>query len=223
MAVTVVTGAPFSGKGRFVRDEIERRETEDGELGLLSVDFTALYAALVPGVQSSFRDESVSASGAPRLTGYVYEVLVAQVAARELSGYVTTNSPRRAVQLAERLGGTILEVRASIEQIVDRAEAHMTMLRSNVPRADRARAVGGCREAAVTYLRESPELVGKAREVTRKGNQWEVGGTRLPFDRAAFERGLTPRGRAVRDTLIAEGHADPTPTDILRRLLADRE
>ena len=42
MPIIVVTGAPFSGKGQYVRDEIARRET-DGELGIVSVDFTAIY------------------------------------------------------------------------------------------------------------------------------------------------------------------------------------
>ena len=95
MPITVVTGPPFAGKGRFVRDEIERRE-QDGELGLISVDFTALYGAVVPGVQSSFRDPAVSDSGSPRLVSYLYEVAVTEAAARELSGYVTTNSARGA-------------------------------------------------------------------------------------------------------------------------------
>ena len=222
MAITVVTGPPFAGKGRFVRDEIERRETEGGELGLVDIDYTALFAALAPGAQSSFRDDAVSDSGAPRLVGYLYEVAVTQAAARELSGYVTTNSPQRAVRLAERVGGLILEVTATIEEVADRAEAHMTTLRRRVPRARRDRAVGGCRGAAVTYLREAPALVGRAREVTRRGSGWEVGATRQAFDRAAFERGLTARGRAARDELIAEGRTDWTPADILARLLRDR-
>ena len=58
MPIVVVTGAPFSGKGQFVRDEIERRE-QDGELGLISIDYTALYSSVVPGEQSSFRDDAV--------------------------------------------------------------------------------------------------------------------------------------------------------------------
>ena len=222
MPVTVVTGAPFSGKGQFVRDEIERRE-QDGELGLVDVDFTALYSALVPGAQSAFRDEAVSDSGSPRFVGYIYEVAIAQIAQRELSGYVTTNSPRRALQITERLGASLLDVPVSIEQIADRAESHMASLRRGVPRAARAKAVGRCRDAAVSYLREVPALVGRAREVTRRGNQWEVGGTRQAFDRAAFERGLTPGGRAVRDQLVAEGIAEPTPAEILSRLLRDRD
>ena len=57
----VVTGAPFSGKGQFVRSEIARRE-RDGELGLLLIGFTELYSAVVPGIQSSYRDENVTAT-----------------------------------------------------------------------------------------------------------------------------------------------------------------
>ena len=53
MAIEVVTGPPFAGKAAFVRAEIARRE-QAGELGLVMVDYTALYSALVPGVQSSY-------------------------------------------------------------------------------------------------------------------------------------------------------------------------
>ena len=218
MPIVVVTGAPFSGKGQFVRDEIERRET-DGELGLISIDFTAIYTAITPGEQSSFRDDAVSDTGAPRLAGYVFAVLLAALKDRELSGYVSTPSPRRALEIADTAGAPILDIAASIDQIGVRINTHMSDLQKTVARATRARTVGRCRKAATSYLRNEHVLVGKARTVTREGDRYRVGARKLPFDRAAFERGLTARGRAARDELIAAGTPDPTPADILTLLL----
>ena len=115
MPITVVTGPPFSGKGQFIRDEIERRET-GGELGLISVDFTAIYSAITPGDQSSFRDEAVSDTGAPRLAGYLFAVLLTALLDRELSGYVSTPSPARALEIADKAGAPILDIAASVDQ-----------------------------------------------------------------------------------------------------------
>ena len=50
MAVEVVTSAPFGGKGMYARAEVERRE-EGGELGLIVIDWSRLFAALYPGIQ----------------------------------------------------------------------------------------------------------------------------------------------------------------------------
>ena len=218
MPIVVVTGPPFSGKGQFVRDEIERRET-DGELGLISVDYSAIYSAITPGVQSSFRDETVSDTGAPRLAGYLFAVMLTALLDRELSGYVSTPSPRRALEIADTAGAPILDIAASVDQIATRINTHMSDLSRTVPRATRARTGGRCRTAATAYLKNEHVLVGKARTVTRRGTRWKVGAPKLPFDRAAFERGLTARGRAARDELIAAGHADPTPADILSALV----
>ena len=220
--IIVVTGSPFSGKGRFVRDAIERREESDGALGLVSVDYTAIYSALVPGVQSSFRDQAVSDSGAPRLAGYVAQVAIGQLAERELRGYVTTNSPAQALVLADRLEAEVLVVESSVEEIADRTEDHMRSLSRSVSRASRVRSVGRCRRAVLSYLNEEPQLVGKARTVTRSGSGWTVGGAKKPFDRALWERGLTPGGRATLDELVAEGVAEPSPADVMARLLRDR-
>ena len=218
--LAVVTGAPFSGKGRFVRSEIARRE-QAGELGLIVVDYTALYSAFFPGVQSSFRDEAVSDSGAPRLAAHIYEAAVAAVVAREIRGYVTTNSPRAAVALADRLGGApLFDVEVHMSVLADRAEDHMAELRRFVPRAMRSVAVGRCRRSIQTYINESPRLVGRARVVSRSsGSGFTVGGVRRPFDRALWERGLTPRGRSVLADLVAEGIEEPTPTQVMGRLL----
>ena len=222
MPLQIVTGSAFSGKGRFVISEIERREEADGALGLVMVDYTRLYTALVPGVQSSFRDEAVSDTGAPRLVGYLAQGAIAQVAERELSGYVTTNSPRQALELAGRLEAEILVVESSVEEIADRAEDHLRQLSRSVARASRVRSVGRCRRAVLDYLRDDEQLVGKARVVRRSGAGYTVGGVKRPFDRALWERGLTPGGRATLDELVAEGVAEPTPADVMARLLRDR-
>ena len=221
MPITVVTGAAFSGKGQFVRDEIARRET-DGELGLISVDFTSLYTAIVPGEQSSFRDEAVSDTGAPRFAGYAFAVLVAALKDRELSGYVSVPSPKRALEIADKAGAPIVDIAASVDEIAGRIKVHMRDLQKTVPRATRDRSRGRCRKAAVLYFRDEHRLVGRASVATKRGNRWRVGERKQPFDRAAFERGLTPAGRLARADLVGEGIVDPTPADVLSRLLSER-
>ena len=220
--IIVAVGSPFAGKSRFVASEIERREEVDGALGLVAVDFTSLYSALTPGAQSAFRDEAVSNTGAPRLAGYVYQVVVGQVAERELAGYVLTNSPSQALALADRLQAEVLALEVGVEEIADRTETHMRQLSRSVARASRVRSVGRCRRAALSYLREEEQLVGKARTVTRSGSGWTVGGVKKPFDRELWERGLTPAGRSTLQVLIDEGNATPSPSDLMARLLTDR-
>ena len=220
MAIEVVTGAPFSGKGQFVRDEIARREAE-GELGLVNLDYTAIYAALVPGVESSLRDGPVSDTGAPRLVAFAYEVLLSAVGDRELSGYVTTNSPRKAVDVGDLLRVPVLNVEAKEVEIAERTFRHLQRIERAV-----ARGAGGnmsrCQRAILGYLNEAPKLVGRAREVTRVNGAWTRGGVKPQFDRALWERGLTPQGRAVLDELVSEGLPEPSPTDVMRRLLKSR-
>ena len=220
MPIEVVTGAPFSGKGRYIRSEIARREAA-GELGLVSIDYTALYAASVPGVQSSLRDQAVSDTGAPRFAGYLYEAAVAQVVLRELSGFITTNSPERAIALSGRLDSRILNIDLGAEDLADRIETHMAGLEREVKRAARGEIIGRCRGAAVRYLRESPKLVGRARNVVRDGDGWRDDGPVQAFDRDLFRRGLTPAGRETAAQLEADGVTEWTPSDILSRLLLE--
>ena len=221
MAIVVVTGPPFAGKSDFARSEVERRE-EDGELGLIVVGFTELYRAMFPGDQSQLRDEPVSDSGAPRLTGYVYAAVIAQAAERELSGFITTDSPRRAIEIADRIGAeAIIDVAVDVEEIAKRTEAHIVTLSRTVQRASRSTSVRRCREAGVAYLRERPALVGRARVARRRGRRWQVSGNVERFDEAAFLRGLTPAGRRVRDELIEAGRP-VQPADILAALLSER-
>ena len=222
MPIVVITGPPFSGKGQFARAEIVRRET-DGELGLVALDYTPLFTAIVPGEQSAFRDAEVADTGAPRLAGYAFAVLLAALLDRELSGYVAVPSPRRAIEISDKAGGApILDIDANVEDIATRIKVHMRNLQKTVPRATRARTVGRCRGAATAYLTSTHVLVGGARTVTRRGDKWKIGEPKLPFNRAAFERGLTPAGRRVRDELKAAGHADPDPAAILSELITDR-
>ena len=221
MPILVVTGPPFSGKGQFVRDEIARRET-DGELGLVALDYTGLYTAIVPGSQSSFRDAEVADSGSPRFAAYLFAIAIAQVLDRELDGYIATPSPRRALEIADKANAPIVDVSASIEQIATRITVHTRDLQRRVPRATRERSVRRCREAAQAYLRDERLLVGRARTASKRGGRWKVGERKQPFDRAAFERGLTARGRAARDDLKAAGNPDPTPADIQARILSER-
>ena len=179
MPIIVVTGPPCSGKSAYARAEIARRET-GGELGLVELDFTGLYGAVIPGTQSAFRDAAVADTGAPRFAAFLYAIALTQILDRELSGYITTPSPRRAVEISDRADAPILDMAASVEDVVTRIKSHMRDLQARVPRATRERTIGRCRRAALAYLRDDHLLVGRARSVTRRGDRWTVGGLRQP-------------------------------------------
>ena len=149
-------------------------------------------------------------------------MLVTALLDRELDGYISTPSPRRALEIADRANAPIVDVSASVEDVTDRMVRHMRDLKKTVPRATLARSVGRCRKAGMAYLRDERLLVGKARVASRRGNRWRVGERKQEFDPAAFSRGLTARGRAVRDELIEDGHTDWTPADILSELVTER-
>ena len=223
MPIQVVTGAPFSGKGRFVRSEIERREA-DGELGLLALDWTALYTALIPGTQSAFRDDAVGRTGAPRMAGYTFEVVTAAAVARELDGYILTQSPRKAIELADRFPSVALfEVPADPGDIATRVETHLRTLGRTVARAATSGALGRCRKGVLTYERESPALVGRARVVRPSSSGgWQVGEVKRPFDRALWQRGLTPKGHEALAELVSLGNPEPSPSDVLQFLLKNK-
>ena len=222
MAVEVVAGAPFSGKARYVAQEIERREAA-GELGLVALDWSVLFRALFPGDQTSLRDEAVSDTGGPRLAGSLFDVAVGAIAAREIDGFVLTQSPRRAIELADRLSAQIVEVEADPGDIADRAETHMRAIRRTVTRAASSDALlSQCRRQGVRYFQESERLVGRARVVRRRGASYEKNETKRPFDRALWRAGLTPAGRSAEASLIAAGTAAPTPAEVLSYLLRNR-
>ena len=216
MAVEIVTGPPFGGKSEFARAEIERRE-QAGELGLFLVSYSEIYRALVPGEQSQLRDTAVGDTGAPRAAGAVFDFAVGALAARELSGYIATPSPRRAVQLADRLKAPIWTVSVDVGSLAARVHGHAVAIGQRTARAGDA--VGGCQRQVGTYLAESSVLVGRAREVTqRRRGVYEKGATVGQFDEAAFLRGLTPAGRQARDELIEAG-SPALPADVFRRTL----
>ena len=222
--VVLVTGPPFAGKAQYVRDEIERREGA-GELGLVLLDWTALYLALVPGVQSSYRDERVGETGAPRMVSAAYAFAAGAIAARELRGYATSQSPRQAVDLALRYSWEIIEVEADPGDVADRARAHMTSLRRRVRRTVDAGAalLANCRRAAVTYFREQPALEGRARVVRRRGKTWTKPRDAKPaFDRELWLRGLTPAGKDAVAELVSLGNPEPSPADVMAFLLKNR-
>ena len=238
----VVSGGPFVGKSRYIRAEIERRE-RDGELGLLLISYSELFGALVPGVQSSYRDESVGSSGAPRFVGAMYEAAVRQAIDRELDGYTATDSPRRALAIADRFGPDtrIVTVEADEDEIADRTAAHLSALARKVPRARReTRAAGSdgaiskCTQAIIAAIREAETLAGRARRVRRrKGGggrrtpsapapaAWEDVGQVQAFNRALWLAGLTARGRRALQALIQAGNPTPGPADVQRWLIRE--
>ena len=221
MAVDVITGAPFAGKNLYIASEISRREAAD-EIGLVAIDFTGIFAAVIPGKQSQLRDRDLADTGASRLAGTLYNVAVATVADRGLSGFVATNSPVRALEIAGRFEGRVLNIDLGAEDLASRIEEHMTGLEREVKRAARGRVVRRCIDGAVRYLRERPQLVGRSRNVAKRGKKWVDAGPTLAFDRDLFRRGLTPDGLEVAAELEADGFIEWHPADILRRLLLAR-
>ena len=151
--LTVVAGAPFAGKDRWIASQIERREA-DGARGLLALSFTALFAGMVPGAESVYRDQEVSDSGAPRFTGWLLATAIAQAATRELSGYVAVDSPRRAVDLLGRIGGdSLIEVQVPEATAVARADAHVAVVSELSPRAGQDDAKARCLQMVRPVLR----------------------------------------------------------------------
>ena len=104
MPLQVVTGPPFAGKGWWIADQIESREA-DGERGLLSLNYSSVYASLAPGDESAYRDEEVTDTGVPRLVSYLFSAAVGEAGTRDLDGFIAVDSPRRAVDLLERVVG----------------------------------------------------------------------------------------------------------------------
>ena len=218
MPVDTIVGPPFAGKNLFIASEIESREAR-GELGLIAIDFSGLFSAVVPGKQSQLRDQAVSDSGASRLAGTLFNVAVATVADRGLNGFVATNSPVRALEIAGRFEGRVLNIDLDVEDLSSRIESHMAGLEREVTRAVRGEIVAGCIGAAGRYLRERPKLVGKSRNVVKRGKRWVDDGPTPPFDRALFRRGATSAAREEIAQLEADGITDWKPADILSRLL----
>ena len=104
MPLEIVVGAPFSGKDRWIAAEIERREAA-GEVGLVALNYSSMFTAIVPGAESVYRDAAVSDSGAPRLAGYLLAAAISEASAREIDGYIAVDSPRRAIAALEKTAG----------------------------------------------------------------------------------------------------------------------
>ena len=222
MAVEVVASPPFGGKGRYARAEVARREAA-GELGLVVLDWSLLFAALVPGAESQLRDQEVADTGAPRATGAAYDFMIGAIAARELSGFVLTQSPRRAIEIADRLNAPIVEVEAKIGDVATRAEGHMRTVARTVSRAAAGALRPLCRRAAVAYYREQDRLVGRARVARPAGRGYKVDPRpKMAFDRELWLRGLTPKGREGLAALQAAGNPEPSPAEVLAWILRDR-
>lgn len=162
MPLQVVVGAPFSGKDRWIAAEIERRES-GGELGLLALNYSAMFAAIAPGVESVYRDDAVSDSGAPRLAGYLLAASITEAARRELDGYIAVDSPRRAIAVLATTGGRgVVEVAVAEEVAHRRAADHLNQIRTLAPRAadDDADAEARCRRVVRAYYAEREVLAG---------------------------------------------------------------
>ena len=164
-----MVGAPFSGKGWWVAQEIERREA-DGELGLVSLNYSALYASLIPGIDSAYRDGRISDTGAARYAAFLLAVAIREANTRELSGYVAVDSPRRAVQAAQEIGGApVVEVTVSRTEALRRADRHVALIRDLTDRAgadDGAEAAQRCRQMVASYYAERDVLPPDTRQVT---------------------------------------------------------
>ena len=121
-----------------------------------------MFSAIVPGAESVYRDEDVSDSGTPRLVGYLMATAVAEAGRRELSGYVALDSPRRALQVLEQIGGNrLIEVTVSEQTAHRRAEQHIEIVRDLAPRAgadDAKAAAARCRKMVAAYFRERDAL-----------------------------------------------------------------
>ena len=184
--------------------------------------YSEIYRALVPGEQSATcAIQPVSDTGAPSLAGGVFDFAVGAMVARELSGYVATPSPRRALQLADRLGASaVWDVTADVGSLAVRVSSHAAAIGRRTARAGDPE--GGCRRQVLTYLNERHLLTGRAREVRQSPRgRFEKAGPVQPFDEALFVRGLTPAGRAARDELIAAGNGSPSPADVFRKTLVN--
>ena len=175
---------------------------------------------MFPGAQTAFRDDAVSDTGAPRAAGAAFDFVVGAVAARELAGYILTQSPERAVALADRFDARLVEVVAAPDVVASRAQLHMRSLGRTVTRAALSASMPRCRKAGAAYFNAQDRLVGRAHVARQRGRGYAVDPQpKRPFDRALFMRGLTPKGREAVAQLRELGNPEPTPAQVLEYLL----
>ena len=148
----IVAGPPFAGKSQYVDAAIARREAA-GELGLLRLDFTALFLALFPGAADAVRTEATI--GVP-LVAYLRETALRQAVERELSGYITTSKPPAAEALRERFAvQTITVIDTPEPEVQRRLQNHvrrMHAIRRNIGR--KAEIEGQCAKAVAGWFAE---------------------------------------------------------------------
>ena len=163
----IVVGSAFAGKRLWVDREIETREAA-GEVGTVALDFTSLYSAVVPGLASVYRDERITDTGAARFAGWMLAAAVREANERELTGFVLTDSPRRAVALAAAAGDApLVEVVVSQETAVKRSREHVELVKALAPRAAADNgAAERCRKMVEQYYREADVLPAERRRVT---------------------------------------------------------
>ena len=148
----IVAGPPFAGKTEYIDGEIARREDE-GESGIIRIDFTAIFMALFPGAADAVR--TAGTKGVP-LVGYIRETLIGQAVDRELSGYVTTSKPAAAEALRERLQvSTITVIDTPEPEIMRRVERHVRRMHA-IRRHVETKALirGQCEKAVGDWFRE---------------------------------------------------------------------
>ena len=169
MALAIVIGPPFSGKSWWIDSEIERRE-DDGEIGLLHISYSGLYASLIPGAQSTYRDGRITDSGVARYAGYVLRLAVGEAARRQLNGYAAYDSPRLAVQaLAEIPDTRVVEVTVTRDEAIRRSQRHIDLVSTLAPRAaqeDGKAAEAKCRKMVSAYFDEQDVLPPDRQRVT---------------------------------------------------------
>lgn len=168
--LTIVTGAAFSGKRLWVDTQIEQAEEEEGAVGQIALDYTAIYSAAVPGLASTYRDQRVTDSGAARFAGWLLAAAIREAGQRELDGYVLTDSPRRALALAAAAGGApMVEVVVSQETALRRSQRHVELVKALVPRAaadNGEEAQARCKKMVNAYYSEADLLPPDTRQVT---------------------------------------------------------
>ena len=120
----------------------------------MALNYTALYSALVPGTDSVYRDGRISDSGAARFAAYLLAVALREAVARELSGYVAVDSPRRAVEAVRQSPGSpVVEVTVTRQEALRRAQQHIAS------DSRRSRPAGGGRMMARRLRQKCKKMV----------------------------------------------------------------
>ena len=94
----------------------------------------------------------------PDIAAYLLAVALREAHTRELAGYAAVDSPRRAVQAVQDIGGAqVVEVVVSRGEALRRSQQHIELIKALVPRAaqdDGAEASQRCRKMVDAYYNE---------------------------------------------------------------------